>query len=211
MNLRSGKSFGVIGDVLHSGLDTTARPEMFVPYWQSPTPQMTFVVKTTPDAAAMLPAVKSRFVEVQREPDLLQTATMEQLVSESLKQRRFNLFLLVSFATIALLLAGLAFTDQSTIQPDIRTHEIGLRMALGAQSARRAALDCRSWIGPIAYWIAIGLIASFVLTRLMKGLLFGISATDPVTFVAISLLLTSIGLLASWVPARRPRKSILTW
>jgi putative ABC transport system permease protein len=197
---------GVIGDVLHSGLDTTARPEMFVPYWQSPTPQMTFVVKTTPDAAAMLPAVKSAIREVNANQTFSRTATMEQLVSESLKQRRFNLFLLVSFATIALLLAGIGVYGSINYSTRQRTHEIGLRMALGAQSRDVLRLIVGHGLALSLTGIAIGLIASFVLTRLMKGLLFGISATDPVTFVVISLLLTSIGLLASWVPARRATK-----
>jgi len=197
---------GVIGDVLHSGLDTNARPEMFVPYWQSPTPQMTFVVKTTPDAAAMLPAVKTAIREVNRNQTFSKTATMDQLVNDSLKQRRFNLFLLVAFASLALVLAGIGVYGSINYSTRQRTHEIGLRMALGAQSGDVLRLIVGHGLGLSLIGIAIGLIASLLLTRLMKGLLFGISATDPVTFVAISLLLTSIGLLASWIPARRATK-----
>ncbi len=197
---------GVIGDVLHSGLDTTARPEMFVSYWQSPTTQMTFMVKTTPDAAAMLPAVKSAIREVNRNQTFAKTATMDQLVSDSLKQRRFNLFLLVSFAVLALALAGIGVYGSINYSTRQRTHEIGLRMALGAQQSDVLRLIVGHGLGLSLIGIGIGLAASLALTRLMKGLLFGISATDPVTFVAISLLLTSIGLLASWIPARRATK-----
>lgn len=197
---------GVIGDVLHSGLDTNARPEMFVPYWQSPTTQMTFVVKTTPDALAMLPAVKSAIREVNRNQTFSKTATMDQLVNDSLKQRRFNLFLLVSFAALALVLAGIGVYGSINYSTRQRTHEIGLRMALGAQAGDVLRLIVGHGLALSLTGIAIGLVASFALTRLMKGLLFGISPTDPVTFAAISLLLTSIGLLASWIPARRATK-----
>ncbi len=197
---------GVIGDVLHSGLETNARPEMFVPYSQSPTTQMTFVVKTTPDAAAMLPAVKSAIREVNRNQTFSKTATMDQLVNDSLRQRRFNLFLLVSFGVLALVLAGIGVYGSINYSTRQRTHEIGLRMALGAQAGDVLRLIVGHGLALSLTGIAIGLIASFVLTRLMKGLLFGISATDPFTFIAISVLLALIGLLASWIPARRATK-----
>lgn len=197
---------GVIGDVLHSGLDSSARPEMFVPYWQSPTTQLTFLVKTTPDAATMAPAIKNAIREVNRNQTFSKVATMEQLVTESLKQRRFNLFLLVSFAVLALVLAGIGVYGSINYSTRQRTHEIGLRMALGAQSGDVLRLIVGQGLALSLTGIAIGLVASFALTRLMAGLLFGISATDPLTFVAISVLLTSIGLLASWIPARRATK-----
>ena len=197
---------GVIGDVLHSGLDSNARPEMFVPYWQSPTPQMTFLVKTTPDAGGMLASVKSAIREVNRNQTFSTTATMEELINDSLKQRRFNLFLLVSFAVLALALAGIGVYGSINYSTRQRTHEIGLRMALGAQSGDVLRLIVGHGLVLSLTGVAIGLAASFALTRLMKGLLFGISATDPVTFGAIAVLLTSIGLLASWIPARRATK-----
>jgi putative ABC transport system permease protein len=194
---------GVIGDVLHSGLDSNPRPEMFVPHSQSPTPRMTFVVKTGPDAASMLPAVKSAIREVNRNQAFSTTATMEQLVNESLKQRRFNLFLLVSFALLALVLAGIGVYGSINYSTRQRTHEIGLRMALGAQAGDVMRLVVGHGLALSLTGIGIGLIASFALTRLMKGLLFGVTASDPVTFIGISLLLAVIGFLASWIPARR--------
>ena len=206
INPETRQIVGVIGDVLHSGLDSNARPEMFVPYWQSPTPQMTFLVKTTPDAAGMLAAVKSAIREVNPNQTFSKTATMEELVNESLKQRRFNLFLLVSFAVLALVLAGIGVYGSINYSTRQRTHEIGLRMALGAQASDVLRLIVGHGLALSLAGVAIGLAASFALTRLMKGLLFGISATDPLTFVAISVLLMSIGLLASWIPARRATK-----
>ncbi len=197
---------GVIGDVLHNGLDTQSRPEMFVPYHQSWTPQMTFVVKTTADPAAMLPVVKTAIREVRPNQTFSKAATMDQLVSESLRQRRFNLVLLVSFAVLALVLAGIGVYGSINYLTRQRTHEIGLRMALGAQSGDVLRMIVGHGLVLALTGIAIGLVASFALTRLMKGLLFGISATDPITFAAISLLLVLIGLLASWIPARRATK-----
>ena len=197
---------GVIGDVLHSGLDTEPRPEMFVPYQQSPTPQMTFMVKTTIDPVAMLTVVKTAVREVNRNQTFSKAATMDQLVSESLRQRRFNLFLLVSFAVLALVLAGIGVYGSINYSTRQRTHEIGLRMALGAQPGDVLRMIVGHGLMLALTGVAIGLTASFALTRLMKGLLFGISATDPITFAAISLLLTLIGLLASWIPAQRATK-----
>jgi putative ABC transport system permease protein len=197
---------GVIGDVLHSGLDTQPRPEMFVPYQQSPTTQMTFVVKTGADPGAMLSAVKGAIREVNRNQTFSKTATMEQLVNDSLKQRRFNLLLLVSFAVLALLLAGIGVYGSINYTTRQRTHEIGLRMALGAQPGDVMRMIIGQGLALALAGVAIGLTASFALTRLLRGLLFGISATDPLTFIAISLLLTLIGLLASWLPARRASK-----
>jgi putative ABC transport system permease protein len=167
---------------------------------------MTFVVKTTTEPAAMLSVVKTAIREINPNQTFSKTATMDQLVSESLRQRRFNLFLLVSFAVLALVLAGIGVYGSINYSTRQRTHEIGLRMALGAQSGDVLRMIVGHGLMLALTGIAIGLIASFALTRLMKGLLFGISATDPITFAGISLLLTLIGLLASWIPARRATK-----
>lgn len=197
---------GVIGDVLHSGLDSRPRPEMFVPYSQSPSTQMTFVVRTNSDPAAMLAPVKAAIREVNRNQTFSKTASMEQLVDDSLKQRRFNLLLLVFFAVLALLLAGIGVYGSINYTTRQRTHEIGLRMALGAQAGDVMKLVIGQGLLLALLGVAIGLAASFALTRVLKGLLFGVSTTDPITFVGISLLLLAIGLLASWLPARRATK-----
>jgi putative ABC transport system permease protein len=197
---------GVIGDVLHSGLDSQPRPEMFVPYAQSPSTQMTFLVRTNSDPAALLGPVKAAIREVNRNQTFSKTATMEQLVNDSLKQRRFNLFLLVFFAVLALLLAGIGVYGSINYTTRQRTHEIGLRMALGAQAGDVMRLVIGQGLLLAMLGVAIGLVASLALTRVLKGLLFGISTTDPITFAGISLLLMLIGLLASWLPARRATK-----
>ena len=154
----------------------------------------------------MLPVVKTAIREVRPNQTFAKTATMDQLISETLKQRRFNLFLLVSFAVLALALAAIGVYGSINYSTRQRTHEIGLRMALGAQPRDVLRMVVGHGLVLALLGIGIGLIASFALTRLMKGLLFGISATDPITFAAISLLLILIGLLASWIPARRATK-----
>ena len=197
---------GVIGDVLHNGLDSAPRSEMFVPYPQSPTPQMTFVVKTAGDPGSMLPAVKGAIREVSRNQTFSKTATMEQLVGDSLRQRRFNLLLLASFAAVALALAGIGIYGLMSYSTKQRTHEIGVRMALGAQGRDILRLFIGQGLLLALIGVVIGLVGSLLLTQLMKGLLFGVSATDPATFATIALLLMAVVLLACYVPARRATK-----
>jgi putative ABC transport system permease protein len=197
---------GVISDVLHNGLDSSPRPEMFVHYPQSPTPQMTFMVKTTGDPGSMLPAVKGAIREVNRNQTFSKTATMDQLVGDSLRQRRFTLFLLGSFAAVALALAGIGIYGLMSYSTKQRTHEIGVRMALGAQGRDILRLFIGQGLSLALTGVVIGLAGSLLLTQLMKGLLFGVSASDPATFAMIALLLMVVALLACYVPARRATK-----
>ncbi len=197
---------GVVGDVLHSGLDTEPRPEMFVPYSQSPSPQMTFVVRTAADPVQILPAVKAAIREVNRTQTFSKVSTMEQLVSDSLQQRRFNLFVLGSFAALALALAGIGIYGLISYSAEQRTQEIGVRMALGAQASDVLRLLLIQGMKMTVAGVAIGLTASLLLTRVLKGLLFDVSTTDPITYLAIPLLLIAVALLACWIPARQAMK-----
>ncbi|HZE69970.1 MAG TPA: ABC transporter permease [Pyrinomonadaceae bacterium] len=197
---------GVIGNVLHKGLDAEPRPEMFVPYQQSPSSQLTFVVKTTADGAAMLPAIKSAIRGVNSNQTFAKTATMEELIGDSLKQRRFNLFLLGLFAMLALVLACIGIYGSISYSVRQRTNEIGVRLALGAQASDVLRLIIGHGLTLVLVGVAIGLAASFVLTRTIKSLLFGVSATDPLTFFVISLVLIGTALLAAWIPAWRATK-----
>ena len=197
---------GVIGDVLHNGLHTEPRAEMFVPHEQSASAYMTFLVKTTIDPSAQLAPVKRAIREVNPNQTFAKTATMEELVADSLKQRRFNLFLLGLFAVIALLLATIGIYGSISYSTRQRTNEIGVRIALGAQSRDVLRLIVGQGVGLALVGVAIGLGAAFLLTRAIKGLLFGVSPTDPLTFLAISLLLLLTALVASLIPARRATK-----
>jgi putative ABC transport system permease protein len=131
---------------------------------------------------------------------------MERIVSEAVTQPRLNLFLLGLFSGIALLLSAAGIYGVTAYGVAQRTHEFGIRMALGAQVGDVLRMILRQGMLLISLGIAIGLLASFALTRLLRTLLFGVSVTDPLTFVAITLLLTLVALLACYIPARRATK-----
>ena len=197
---------GVIGDVLHNGLHAERRPEMFVPHQQSASTYTTFLVRTTTEPSSQMAAVKRAIREVNPNQTFARTATMEELVADSLKERRFNLFLLGLFAAIALLLATIGIYGSISYSTRQRTNEIGLRIALGAQSRDVLRLIVGQGIGLTIIGVAIGLGAAFLLTRALKSFLFGVSPTDPLTFLAISGLLLLTALIASLIPARRATK-----
>ncbi|HKU76397.1 MAG TPA: ABC transporter permease [Pyrinomonadaceae bacterium] len=197
---------GVIGDVLHNGLHAEPRPQMFVPHQQEPSAYMTFLVKTKTEPATQLASVKRAIREVNPNQTFARTATMEELVSDSLKQRRFNLFLLGLFAAIALLLATIGIYGSISYSTRQRTNEIGVRIALGAQPLDVLRLIVGQGVGQALVGVGIGLAAAFLLTRTLKTFLFGVTPTDPLTFVAISLLLVVTAFIASLIPARRATK-----
>jgi putative ABC transport system permease protein len=197
---------GVVGDVRPRGLDSEPQPEIYLPYAQDPFGSVTWLVRTAGDPMSLLPAVKEKIREVNPTQTFASTATLEQLLDRSTSARRFNLFLLGSFAALAMLLAGVGLYGLISYTTAQRTHEIGIRMALGAQSSDVLRLVIGQGMKLALAGIAIGLAASWGLTRLMESLLFGVTPTDPLTFAGVSLLLLSVALVACWVPARRATK-----
>jgi len=132
--------------------------------------------------------------------------TMDRIVTESVMQPRFNMVLLGLFSAIALLLSAAGIYGVTSYTVTQRTHELGIRLALGAQLGDVLKLILKQGLIVIFIGVAIGLVAAFLLTRLLKTLVFGVSTTDPLTFIGITLLLSLVALIACYVPARRATK-----
>jgi len=199
---------GVVGDVHTAGLEIQPKPEIFVSHASAigyPN-SMTYFVRTATDPLTLLPVVKEKIREVNKEQAFSSVATIDQLVARSLDQRRFNFLLLASFAVLALILAGVGLYGLISFMTAQRTSEIGIRMAFGADRSRLLKLIIGQGMALTLAGVVIGLVASLALTRLMQSLLFSIGATDPLTFVAIAFLLSVVPFLACYIPARRATK-----
>jgi len=194
---------GVVGDMRRTGFDRPVRPETFLPESQNPDNALTVVARTSTDPASFAGMLRDQVWSIDRDQSVYDIKTMDQTLSEMLSQRRFNMLLLGIFASAALLLAALGIYGVISYSVSQRTHEIGIRMAMGAQSRDVLSLVVRHGLVLTGAGIAAGLITSFGLTRLMATLLYGVSATDPVTFIAIPVVLAGVALGACFVPARR--------
>ena len=197
---------GVVTDLRQDGLDKTPRTEFFRPHSQSPSGSLIYVVRTRSDAAALIPALRESLWKTSPDQPFYSVTTMERLVSDSLKARRFNLALLGAFAGLALLLALTGVYGVMSFVTRQRTHEIGVRVALGARTLDIARLVLGHGFKLAMIGTLVGAIAAFALTRLMTALLFGVTASDPATFAAVIVLLPAIALLACYLPARRAMK-----
>ena len=197
---------GVVGDVRHSGLDAEPKPEMYVCYLQTVRPAYTVAVRTKLDPSSMVAAVRNEVQAIDKDQPISSVKTMNQMRLESLAQLRFNTLLLSIFAGIGLILAAVGIYGVMSYSVVQRTHEIGIRMALGAQPENVLKLVLRLGMVLALIGVGIGLVTSFALTRVMVSLLYGVSATDPITFGVVSLLLVMVALLASYIPARKATK-----
>lgn len=197
---------GVAGDMRRTGFDKAVRPETFLPEAQNPDNALTIVARTATDPASFAGALRNEVWSIDKDQSVYDIKTMHQTLSEMMSQRRFNMLLLGLFAAVALTLAALGIYGVISYSVTQRSHEIGIRIALGAQSRDILRLVVGQGMVLAGIGVSIGLIAAFALTQLMSSLLFGVSAADPVTFVLISLLLTGVALAACLVPARRATK-----
>jgi putative ABC transport system permease protein len=197
---------GVVRDTKRQGLDAPIRIESWMPHAQMPSDSMHVVVRTAGDPQALIGAVREAVWSLDRDLPILQIQTMEQILAEAVAQRRLNMFLLGLFAAVALILAAIGIYGVMSYVVTQRTHEIGIRMALGAQIGDVIRLVVGQGMRLALLGVGIGLIATLALTRLMATLLFSVSATDPLTFIAIAVLLLAVALLACWIPARRAAK-----
>ncbi|MGE5647459.1 MAG: ABC transporter permease [Acidobacteriota bacterium] len=205
---------GIVGHVNHWGLDSDAnaptRSELYLPLSQIPDAFMkgvaastTFVVRTAGDPLAAVPAMRAAIAETGADSTVYSVRSMEQVVAASIADRRFSLLLLGVFAALALLLAAVGIYGVISYTVAQRTREIGIRMALGASRADVLKVVAAQGMAPVLAGLAIGLAASFALTRLMAGMLYGVKAGDPLTVAAVALLLAAVALAATLIPARR--------
>ncbi len=197
---------GVVRDTKRQGLDKPIRMESWMPHAQSPASRMELVIRAAGDPLALAGTVRQTVWSLDSDLPIPKMETMEQVLSENVAQRRLNMLLLGLFATVALILAAVGIYGVMSYAVTQRTHEIGIRVALGARGRDVLGMIIRQGMTLALIGVAIGLVATFALARLMSGLLFGVSATDPLTFAAIALLLTLVALLACYLPARRATK-----
>jgi len=206
---------GVVGHVKHWGLDTdgdakhpimaqTYMPLMQLPdlLWTGP-PQSEVVVRTKGSPAGLVPAIRDAIEKMNGENVMYETKPLEQILAESLAARRFSMILLGVFAALALLLSSIGIYGVISYVVGQRTHEIGIRMALGAQPSHVLRLMLGEGMKMALVGVAIGMAAAFGLTQLIASMLFGVSATDPITFCGVGLVLTGVALTACYIPARR--------
>jgi putative ABC transport system permease protein len=198
---------GVVKDVRQFELVADPKPQMYLSYVQAGffAPRH-LVVSTNVEPLSLAATVRKTVWEIDKDQPVSNISTMENVLSESVARQRFSMLLLGIFAGLALILAAVGIYGVMSYSIAQRTHEIGIRMALGAQKSDVLKLAVGQGLKLVLIGVAIGLVAAFILTRVMASLLFGVSATDPTTFITISLVLISVALLASYIPARRATK-----
>jgi putative ABC transport system permease protein len=194
---------GVVGNTRHEGLSQDTEAEVYVPYLQLPYNSMQLAVRTAADPDSMVSAVRTQVRDVDPDQPLYHVGTLQQVLSESAAPRRFNMLLLGIFAGIALTLATVGIYGVIAFSVAQRTHEIGIRMALGAKRSDMLGMVVRQGLKLALIGVVIGIVGAFVLTRFLSSLLFGVKPTDPLTFVAVSLILSAVALIACYIPARR--------
>jgi len=195
---------GVVADVRRKGLDAEVQPEIYLSHIQNPERRLNLVIRTdAPNAALLIPAARGEIKAFDSNQIIWRTQTLEQLLGKSVAPRRFNMLLLGIFAAVALVLAAVGLYGVMSYSVSWRTHEIGVRMALGAKQGDVLRLVIKQGMTMTLIGVVIGLAGAFALSRVMIGLLHGVSPTDPLTFTGVSIVLLAVALLACLIPARR--------
>jgi len=209
INEQSYRVVGVVKDAQFRNVAEAPQPFLYLPYWQnnlSPQIDATLMARVNGDPEAMLPILRREIAAVDSNVPISESATMLQQVNASFKQVLLTSSVLISSSAIALFLSMIGLYGALAFAVSQRTREIGIRMALGAQTIEVLKLIVGQGLRLVFAGLAIGLLAALAATRLMKSLLYGVSATDPLTFVAITFALTVVALLACYIPARRATK-----
>ena len=197
---------GVVGDAKQYDLGEAQRPQVYTPFAQNPFIFGTLVVRTRVEPLGLAQKVKEAVWSVDPEQPVWKVRTVEYLLQRNIGDRRFIMTLMAGFASLAMLLTALGIYGVISYTVAQRTHEIGVRMALGAQAGDVLRLVLRQGMRLTVVGVGAGLVAAFAITRLMSGMLYGVSATDPATYAGVALLLALVALCACYVPARRATK-----
>jgi putative ABC transport system permease protein len=198
---------GVVGDVRNEDLGRPTYPQLYLPLAQSPMPSLVVLARTSGEPLALTPAVKQVLAELDPGLPLSDVATLDQRVGETLARPRVNAGLLCAFAGVAMLLAAVGIYGVVAFGVVQRTRELGIRMALGAGTSNLLRLVVRQGMRPVIAGVGLGVAGALAGTRLLRGLLFGVGPTDPVTFLIVTVFLLAVALLASYLPARRAARS----
>jgi predicted permease len=197
---------GVVGDMRRQSLERQPIAQIFQPYLQSSERRLILLIRTTGDPIQFAPVVRSEIRAIDKTILVNGIATLESQVDQRVAERRFQTWLLTLFSALALLLAAVGIYGLMQQSVTLRTNEIGIRLALGARSADVLRLVIGQGMRLALRGVGVGLLAAFGFTRVLSGLLFGVTATDPVTFIAAPLVLLLVAVLACWIPARRATK-----
>ena len=195
---------GVMADVHTQALDKVPQPMIVVPRPQWPQPYMRVLLKTSSkNPMALAPLLRAEVLAIDKDQPVANPRTLENVISESLGERRFQMMLLTAFGAIALLLASIGIYGVVAYSVAQRAREIGIRMALGAQGSSVLKMVVGSGLRLALLGVGIGLLGSFAMTQALRKALYQVSATDPATFLGVAALLLAIAALACWAPARR--------
>lgn len=203
---RTIEIIGVIGNIRHSGLETAPRAEIYQPLGQAQWFSMNVVVRTQVNPLSLINSAQNAVWSVDKDVPLDRIRTMREVVANSVSRRKFTMLLLAIFAGFALLLAAIGLYGVMSYSVSQRTQEIGIRMALGAERRDVLKLIVRHGMSLTIVGIAIGLFGALIASRLLSGLLFGVSSRDPGTFAGITLFLSAVAFCANYIPARRASK-----
>jgi predicted permease len=195
---------GIAGDIRHRALEDDPFPAMYMPTYA--TGWMNVVIRTQADPTALAAAVRKEVLAIDPDQPLSDVKTMEKWLETSVAAQRYRTALLGLFALLALVLASTGIYGVMSYSVAQRTHEIGVRMALGARQLDVLKLVVRQGMGLVLIGVALGLVGAIALTRVMSTLLFGVGAKDPLTMVVVATLLSSVAFVACYIPARRATK-----
>jgi putative ABC transport system permease protein len=194
---------GVVGDIKHFGVDEATHPTIYRPFAQESFPLLTFSLRTRVPPMSLTEAVRQAIWSVDKDQPILKVITMDEAAAESITLRRISMILLAGFAALAVLLAVIGLYGVMAYLVAQRTHEIGVRMALGARPQDISRLVVGQGTQLTALGIFLGVAAALGLTRLLSSLLFDVRPQDPLTFAAVAVLLAGVAMLATYLPARR--------